>query len=130
MSRWIGVDLDGTLAKWDCGWEEDPRTIGEPIPAMVDRVREWLAAGRVVKIMTARCDPRWRKPNGEVVMLTPEAHWSIFEAIHDWCKEHLGQALEVTDTKDYEMEALYDDRAIAVERDTGRILGGSEVRCG
>jgi hypothetical protein len=33
---WIGVDLDATLAKYD-GWKSADH-IGEPIPAMVDRV--------------------------------------------------------------------------------------------
>jgi hypothetical protein len=39
-SKWIGVDLDGVLAKME-GWN-GPYEIGEPVPAMVDRVKKWL----------------------------------------------------------------------------------------
>jgi len=49
---WIGVDLDGTLAYYD-EWR-GLYHIGEPIPAMVDRVKRWLAEGRDVRIFTAR----------------------------------------------------------------------------
>ena len=49
---WIGVDLDGTLARYE--QYEGPMSIGEPIPEMVDRVKAWLAAGREVRIFTAR----------------------------------------------------------------------------
>ncbi len=61
MSGWIGVDLDGTLAHYD-GWA-GPESIGEPIPLMMARVREWLALGREVRIFTARCCvPEQRSP--------------------------------------------------------------------
>lgn len=103
---WIGVDLDGTLAYWD-GWH-GPLHIGEPIPRMVNRVKAWLAAGKTVKIMTARaCDP------------TP----GTIETIQKWCKKHLGQVLEVTNAKDYNMEELWDDRAVGVVHNTGKMVG-------
>ena len=38
--RWIGVDLDGTLAEWD-GWKGHEH-IGPPIPAMLERVKRWI----------------------------------------------------------------------------------------
>ena len=40
---WIGVDLDGTLARYE-GWAGS-HDMGEPIAAMVDRVRAWRAEG-------------------------------------------------------------------------------------
>src|SRR6185503_6355526 len=40
---WIGVDLDGTLAEYD-SWK-GINYIGEPIPLMVSRVREWVCSG-------------------------------------------------------------------------------------
>ena len=52
---WIGVDLDGTLARYD-GWK-GPEHIGEPLMPMVERVKAWLAEGREVRIMTARVSP-------------------------------------------------------------------------
>ena len=102
--KWIGVDLDGTLAYLGKG-----RTagIGSPIPAMADRVRKWLAEGRHVKIMTARAT--WG----------PEA----IKQIQDWGEKHFQHLFEVTCIKDSDMEVLFDDRAVAVQFNTGRIVG-------
>lgn len=52
MGSWIGVDLDGTLAHYDY-WRGFDH-IGEPIPLMADRVKQWLADGIEVRIVTAR----------------------------------------------------------------------------
>src|SRR5574343_703797 len=50
--EWVAVDLDGTLAKFDGNFSR--WDIGEPVPAMLDRVKQWLAQGRDVRILTAR----------------------------------------------------------------------------
>ncbi len=105
MSGWIGVDLDGTLAHYD-EWR-GMQHIGDPIPVMVERVREWIIAGCEVKIVTARA----ADPVGESV-------------VRDWCFEHVGQALEVTDRKDWNMIELWDDRCVQVEKNTGRRMDG------
>lgn len=110
---WVGVDLDGTLAYYERGNYKlfGPYYIGPPIPAMVERVKGWLAAGVEVKILTARaykCDAKTKK------------------LIQGWCKEYLGQALEVTCTKDYDMVRLYDDRCVQVESNTGRLIGDGD----
>ena len=100
---WFGVDLDGTLAKHEPGTGVDH--VGEPIPLMLERVREWLADGRVVKIVTARVARRsWDRTESE--------HQRAL--IKAWCREHLGQELEVTCEKDYGMLELWDDRAVGV----------------
>ena len=44
MDAWIGVDLDGTLAHYK-GWKGRDH-IGEPIPAMMQRVKQWLEEGK------------------------------------------------------------------------------------
>lgn len=103
---WIGVDLDGTLAVYE-GWKGE-QTIGEPVPAMVNRVRRWLADGIEVRIVTARA----AASRGDITF------------IEEWCLVHLGAILPVTNRKDFGMTALWDDRAVAVEKNTGRILGG------
>jgi hypothetical protein len=108
---WIGVDLDGTLAMYDNF--NGVTAIGDPIPIMVARVKYWLRMGRDVRIFTARVGPGWR---------TPEEVAATVRAIEDWCEEHLGQVIPVTATKDYGMAVLYDDRAVGVERNTGRLL--------
>jgi hypothetical protein len=107
---WIAVDLDGTLAEHP-STEFVPTIIGPPIPAMVDRVKAWLARGIEVRVFTARVassgDPVW----GDVAAIT--------EAIQAWCVEHIGVALPVTATKDYQMWELWDDRAVQVLTNTG-----------
>lgn len=108
MSGWIGVDLDGTLAHYD-GWR-GPMHIGNPVPAMADRVRRWLADGRKVKIFTARVSGA-------------DADQARV-AIRHWCRQHLGQELEVTNAKDYGMVELWDDRAVQVLPNTGQAVGG------
>lgn len=104
--EWIGVDLDGTLAKYD-GWKNGE--IGEPIPAMMARVKKWLAEGKTVKIFTARLhdDPGGMQKS----------------RIQTWCLKNLGQALEVTNVKDHQMTELWDDRAVHVEKNTGKVVG-------
>ena len=109
----IGVDLDGTLAKWF----EDyvPDKIGEPIPEMVARVKRWLGCGHDVVILTARVHP------GDSEERRQEAEVSR-AAIQKWCLEMFGRELEVTCMKDPMMIQIWDDRAVTVEQDTGRIL--------
>lgn len=107
---WIGVDLDHTLAKYESGMAGTGQ-VGEPIPLMVERVKARLSEGWEVRIMTARVN---RMPGWD--------HEAARKSIEEWCEEHLGQKLRVTNEKDFEMICLYDDRAVAVEPDTGRLL--------
>lgn len=109
---WIGVDLDGTLAYYE-KWVSETH-IGAPIAPMVQRVKRWLAEGRDVRIFTARVSSR------------DEAETAIARAaIENWCDEHIGQVLPVTNVKDYQLMELWDDRAVQVEKNTGAILGRS-----
>ena len=107
---WIGVDLDGTLAK-DGNGPFTPTTIGAPIPAMLKRVRQWLEDGMEVRIVTARVNP-----------IYPDSHLERI-AIEQWCQHHLGQVLDVTCQKDGKMWELWDDRAVQVVRNTGKRVG-------
>lgn len=106
----IGVDFDKTLSYYT-QWE-GPDKLGPPIPAMVDRVKDWLKRGRLVKIFTARVSS---EHTSEQVMLAENA-------IRAWCKEHIGVELDVTANKSMHMYEFWDDRAVAVEPNTGRIL--------
>lgn len=105
MTKWIGVDLDGTLAHYDT-WK-GVEHIGDPIPLMVDRVEAWMKAGEDVRIFTAR---------------VAEGRGITVPHIEKWCAKHLGHVLPITNVKDYNMEVLWDDRAITVEHNTGRRL--------
>jgi hypothetical protein len=106
MAGWIGVDLDGTLANY-AGWVGEDH-IGEPVPVMVERVKQWLAQGVEVRIMTAR--------------VCVDSDGSVADTIKAWCRRHIGQELVVTCRKDFGMIELWDDRAVAVEPNTGRRL--------
>lgn len=112
---WIGVDLDGTLAVYD-RWR-GPYHIGEPIMPMVRRVQAWLDAGRCVKIFTARMTARPLNEDG-----TEHDLRKVADAIQDWCYEHIGTRLEVTNVKDWHMMELWDDRAVQVRPNTGLTL--------
>jgi len=105
IGSWVAVDLDGTLAYFD-HWR-GINHVGYPLKPMVAIVRRLLADGMEVRIFTARAnDPAAIKP------------------VQDWCEEHLGKRLRVTATKDYEMSICFDDRAIQVEHNTGKLLTG------
>jgi hypothetical protein len=108
--KWIGVDLDGTLAHDGV----DPvMGIGAPVPLMVARVRAWVAAGIEVRIVTARCSPdRYDFPD------TAEQQRHVVQA---WLVKHVGVQLTVQAHKDHLMHALYDDRAVRIERNTGAL---------
>ncbi len=112
MSGWIGVDLDGTLAHYD-GFVGGT-VIGKPIPLMVERVKRWLEEGREVRIFTARISHE-----------DPDDKRLIEIAIKRWCVLHLGEALAVTNVKDFGMVELYDDRAVQVIPNTGELVGKS-----
>lgn len=75
---------------------------------MVERVKQWLADGMEVRIVTARVG------NGQA---------AIFY-IKQWCANVFGQVLPVTATKDFQMIELWDDRCVQVEKNTGRRMDG------
>jgi len=110
--RYIGVDLDGTLAH-DAGlpYVGELLPIGRPIPAMHMRVLRWLDEGKAVRIITARVSPD--QPRERVLRATG--------AIEAWLLEHVGQVLPVQAHKCHLMLELWDDRARPVEHNTGRI---------
>jgi hypothetical protein len=106
---WIGFDLDGTLAKYTT-WN-GPTVIGEPIKPMVDLLQAYIAQGVKVKIFTAR------------VASSNEDKDIARKAIEKWCIVNIGYIIPVTAEKDFGMIALYDDRCIHVQLNTGGILG-------
>ena len=95
---WIGVDFDGTLATYD-HYRGDEHT-GQPVEPVVKLVRQWLMDGQEVRLFTAR------KPH---------------PALRKWMQEHLGKVLKITNVKDPGMILLLDDRAIGVQRNTGKL---------
>lgn len=111
MSGWIGVDFDGTLAIDDGPTGDyDPNRMGEPVPAMEALVREWLAAGIEVRIFTARAS------------IAADA-----ELVADWTERVFGRRLRVTNVKDRHCWMIWDDRAVAVEKNTGQWKGHPQL---
>ena len=104
MHGWIGVDLDGTLMHY----EGNADIMGEPIPVMVQRVKNWLRNGREVRIFTAR------------VSIKDELKRELInQAIRAWCLKHIGVELAVTCVKDVNCEQIWDDKAVRVVKNTG-----------
>lgn len=102
VRSWIGVDLDGTLARYD-GWRGLDH-VGKPVPVMLARVRHWLEEGYTIKIFTARAG------EGE----------SGIAPVKKWLAENGLPDLEVTNRKDFAMIELWDDRAVQVVANTGK----------
>lgn len=102
----ILVDFDKTLAFYDT-WEKNGANLGHPIPAMVERIKRWLSKGQEVRIFTARASSNNPRRDSDV------------KKIQGWCTEFLGQPLPITNEKDFETIAIWDDRAVTVEPNTG-----------
>ena len=100
---WIGVDLDGVLAKAEpmiFSYDE----IGAPISPMVRRVRGWINKGYRVKIFTARVE------GGNDAILT----------VVLWLWRNGLGGLEITNIKDSGMVELWDDLAVNVPINSGK----------
>jgi hypothetical protein len=100
---WIGIDLDGTLARADT--LSGTSKIGDPIPKMVSLASRLDRDGVTVKIFTAGASDSRQ-----------------VDMIHQWLKENGLPTFEVTNIKDFEMIRLYDDRAVQVITNTGEIV--------
>ena len=135
-SGWIGVDLDGTLAHYD-GWK-GAEHIGAPVWVMLKRVRDWLDAGREVRIFTARVYPIVRviAPDADLedalqASVSPAESEALLAAswIRSWCAKYIGRYLPITCVKDHAMVELWDDRAVTVERNTGERTTSRSLAC-
>lgn len=116
---WVGFDLDGTLADTSegfKGWQH----IGPPIASMIEKVKFFLDQGTRVKIFTARVGSlslAWNKVTKE----------EVEKVVKDWCKEHIGQELEVTAEKDLCLIRFYDDASVQIMPNAGLLVGSPET---
>lgn len=108
--KWVGVDLDGTLAD-NSAHTSGLGAIGKPITKMCNRVKRMHKQGVMVKIFTARVSDV-----GEENKERLQAH------IWKWCDKALGFHPEITNSKDGMMGTLYDDRAKQVQTNTGVVI--------
>lgn len=120
MGKWIGIDLDGTLAEYR-GFK-GPLEIGKPIPRMLDRVREMLYTGVEIKIFTARIDPigleKYRFTTGDRFATVEH----VTKAIEVWCEHYIGRKLPITDRKDLDTIEIWDDHCVQVKTNTGEFI--------
>lgn len=108
VERWIGVDFDETLRRYD----------GTVILPMVHRVKRWLHYGIPVRIVTARVN--------EVDFDKYDIAKQI-SCIQLWCSMHVGAILPIQSCKSRGMIELWDDKAVRVEPNTGRRISTSIV---
>ena len=70
---------------------------------MMDRIKQWIAQGKTVKIFTARATIPQQIP-----------------PIREWLRQNGLPELEITNMKDFSMVECWDDRAVEVVTNTGR----------
>ena len=106
----LAVDLDRTLAHHTRFTTEE--NIGQPIPAVVQRVQEAHRRKIPVYIFSARLAPQ----HG------PDSIARSSVAIQKWCREHLGFVPLLTCIKLPIFTEIWDDRAVAVLANKGEGL--------
>ncbi len=107
--RWVGVDLDGTLAIRSP--ERYTGEIGDVIPPIRDLIFDYINDGLEVKIFTARV--------AQECSVTGRSINQIKELIQDWLQANNLPRLEITCIKDRHCILIYDDKAITVTENTG-----------
>lgn len=130
---WVGVDWDGTMFTFEGDTWVAWNVFGQPIQAMIDRVKAWVAAGVPVRIVTARIRIPLEELNGLPVysrrplntcIVTGQAYSDAMmsRAIQDHAEKHGLPRLLVQCYKGARMIELWDDRAVQVVPNTGQTL--------
>jgi len=105
--RVIAVDFDGTLALYE-GYR-GPAELGEAVPNMLARVKRWLEEGHTVVIFTSRVS---KEHSYSDLLQTQSAFLS-------WFMKYDLPCLDVTADKSPRFTEFWDDRAVAVRKNTG-----------
>jgi hydroxymethylpyrimidine pyrophosphatase-like HAD family hydrolase len=109
MKGHIDVDLDGTLAFYN-GWNPDG-SIGDPIPGMVEKIKEKRRQGVPIHIFTARAFSGNKDRDEQIAR------------IKKWCRNVFREEFHVTAEKDLGTMEIWDDRAKQVMKNTGKFVG-------
>lgn len=110
-TRNIGVDFDGTMARYD-GWK-GPEDVGEPVAEMVRKMKDAMKQGVKFWIFTARANP-----GGHEYKDSLDATVSIV-AIAQWSMRVFGELLPITHEKNPLWQEIWDDRGRQVIENTG-----------
>lgn len=102
------VDFDGVLARLD-DWK-GPKFLGEPVPEMIRKIKEFLSKGDKVVIFTARLT-RDKVYN----QISPKQAKKLIQA---YCLKHIGVKLPVTNKKGI-FDVAYDDKFRRIVQNTG-----------
>ncbi len=105
MGKKVAIDLDGTIAEYQPGYAKR-KHIGEPIKPIMDLAKKLDERGQEVIIFTARVHDKSHVPS-----------------IKAWLKKHGLGHLKITNIKTPDIAMIIDDRAVQVERNTGKMLG-------
>ena len=107
--KWIGVDFDKVLAHYEDGDIEKygKDYLGEPIPKMVNKVKEMLDEGEDVRIFSARAADANKDPR-------------LKEVFDRWMEKNLGKILPMTNIKDHNVKVWYDDKARRIKANKGK----------
>jgi hypothetical protein len=105
------TDFHQTLAQYDHETQhpEDFDNMA-PVEKMVNRVKTWLANGEKVTIFSAAANP------------TNDWDGRIARGMGDWSEKHIGVRLPVTGIKEESFDDMWDDKAVALEPNTGKRL--------
>lgn len=95
---WYGFDFDGGLT---------PKKFEDLTPnkEVVEKAKELLSKGALVKVFTARVSSKASEKKRKYSRTI----------IQQWCKVHLGKVVPLTAEKDHFMVRLWDDRAREVK---------------
>jgi len=110
-NRLIFVDFDETLAEYD-HWR-GPDVTGEPIPEMVEKVKQAMANGDKIVIFSARVNP------GDGNYEDSLSATRSLLAIAQWCQQIFGMLLPITHEKSRHVDEIWDDRARQVLPNAG-----------
>lgn len=101
----IALDFDQTLATYEHSW--DSKKVGEPVPEMIKKVKEWLSKGYKITIFTAR--------------LTVQNPFKQEAMIRVFLEKYGLPQFDITATKHYYFTHFIDDKAYHVVPNKGII---------
>lgn len=113
--RIIGCDFDKTMAHYEDGDIDKlgPEHVGEPIPEMVEKIKQALADGAEVYVFTARVNP------GDGTFKKALNATKSYVVISEWCQRNIGTVLPITHEKSWRWSEIWDDKAKEVLPNTG-----------